>query len=127
MSAGTRSYSSGSASMRILLRRRTMSRNRLVVMRCSQPSNVPGAVVRQRPEHADEGLLGEILRVVLISREAIGQAVDAVGVLAHQFVPGRHQQFVAGGVETGGARRDGRHFVDGIVGIGHGGWSVPLS
>ena len=39
---GSRSVSSGRPSIRRRARRRTMSRNRLVVMRCSQPSNVPG-------------------------------------------------------------------------------------
>src|SRR5215211_2639090 len=39
---GNRSVSSGSASNRIRCRRRTMSRNRFVVIRCNQPSNVPG-------------------------------------------------------------------------------------
>jgi hypothetical protein len=32
----------GSASKRMRARRRTRSRNRFVVIRCSQPSNVPG-------------------------------------------------------------------------------------
>jgi hypothetical protein len=36
------SASSASASNRILVLRRAWSRNRLVVMRCSQPSKVPG-------------------------------------------------------------------------------------
>src|SRR3954453_20268251 len=40
---GNRSVSSGSASNRIRCRRRTMSRNRFVVIRCNQPSTVPGA------------------------------------------------------------------------------------
>ena len=38
----SRSVSSGSASNRIRARRRTMSRNRFVVIRCNHPSNVPG-------------------------------------------------------------------------------------
>ncbi len=37
--------SSPSASKRMRWRRRTMSRKRLVVIRCSQPSNVPGVYV----------------------------------------------------------------------------------
>ena len=63
-----RSASSPMASMRMRCRRRAWSRNRLVVMRCSQPSNVPGRVRVQRPEHADERLLREVLGVVLVAR-----------------------------------------------------------
>ena len=60
-------------------------------------------VVLQRAEDADEGLLREILGVVLVAGQAVGEAVDPVGVLAHQLVPGRHGGPVAGGIERRGA------------------------
>ncbi len=62
-----------------------------------------GLIVLQRPEHPDERLLGEVLGVVLVTREPVGQPVDPVGVLTHQLVPRRHGGLVAGRVEDRGA------------------------
>ena len=62
-----------------------------------------GLVVLQRLEHPDECLLGEVLGVVLISRQPVGKPVDPVGVLTYQFVPGRHGRSVAGRIEHSGA------------------------
>ncbi len=68
-------------------------------MRCSQPSNVPGAYCGQRAEHPDERLLGQVLGVGAVARQPVGQAVDAIGVLAHHLVPrGRHPRRVLGGL-----------------------------
>ena len=69
-------------------------------------------VVRQRAEDADEGLLGQVLGIVLISRQTIGEPVDTIGVLTYQFVPRRHQTRAARGVEARGA---GRNPVGGLV------------
>ena len=62
-----------------------------------------GLIVLNRTEHPDESLLGQILGVVLVTREPIRQAVDPVGVLTHQFVPGRHRRPVTGRIEHRGA------------------------
>ena len=62
-----------------------------------------GLVVLHGAEHPDEGLLREIFCVVLVTRQAVGQPVDAVGVLADELVPARHGGLVAGGVEHGRA------------------------
>ena len=63
----------------------------------------PRLVVLHRPEDADEGVLGQVLGVLLIAGQAVGQPVDPVGVLAHQLIPRRHRCFVSGCVEDGGA------------------------
>ena len=69
-------------------------------MRCSQPSNVPGRVLGQRPEHPDERLLGEVLGVGPVAGEPVGEPVDAVGVLAHDLVPGRRNPRCGAPVST---------------------------
>jgi hypothetical protein len=46
-----------------------------------------GLVALQRSEHPDEGLLGEVLGVMLIARQPICQPVNPVGMLTHQLVP----------------------------------------
>ncbi len=83
-----------------------------------------GLIVLDRPEHPDEGLLGQVLGVVLVTGEPVGQAVHPVGVLPHQFVPGRHGGQVAGGVEHGGALRLVAGFNPGrrvLLEVGHAG------
>jgi hypothetical protein len=45
------------------------------------------SVGRERPEDAYEDVLGEVLGVVGVAREAVGQPVDAGGVRAHDLVP----------------------------------------
>ena len=62
-----------------------------------------GLIVLHRPEHPDEGLLGQVLGVVLVAGQPVGQPVHPVGVLTHQFVPRRHGGHVAGRVEHRGA------------------------
>ena len=44
-------------------------------------------VRRQRAEDADEDLLGEVLGVVPVAGQAVGEPVDAVGVLLDDLVP----------------------------------------
>ena len=46
-----------------------------------------GGVGRQRAEDADEDLLGEVLGVVAVAGQAVGEPVDAVGVLLDDLVP----------------------------------------
>lgn len=46
-----------------------------------------GGVGRQRPEDADEDLLGEVLGVVLVARQPVGEAVHAGAVRADDLFP----------------------------------------
>ena len=48
-----------------------------------------GRVGRQRAEDADEDFLGEVLGVVLVARQAVGEAVDPAAVRADDLLPGR--------------------------------------
>ena len=48
-----------------------------------------GRVRRQRAEHADEDLLREVLGVVGVAGQPVGEAVDPGGVLRDDLVPGR--------------------------------------
>jgi hypothetical protein len=43
----------------------------------------------QGPEDPDEDLLGEVLRIVRVARQPVGQPVDASGVLGDDLVPRR--------------------------------------
>lgn len=65
-------------------------------------------IVLHGPEDPDEGLLGEVLGVVLIAGKPVGQPVHPVGVLAYQLVPRRHGRLVPGRVENRGPLRDVR-------------------
>ena len=47
-----------------------------------------GLVGVQRAEHPDEDVLGEVLGVVHVARQAVGQPVDPGGVLLHDLLPG---------------------------------------
>ena len=47
-------------------------------------------VGRQRAEDPDEDLLGEVLGVVAVAGQPVGEPVDPVGVLVDDLVPGRH-------------------------------------
>ena len=67
--------SSASASKRIRGLRRAWSRNRLVVIRCSQPSKVPGCRC-QAAEDPDEDLLGQVLGVGAVPGQPVGQPID---------------------------------------------------
>jgi hypothetical protein len=62
-----------------------------------------GLIVLHRAEDPDERLLRQILGVVLVARQPVGQSVHPVGVLTHQLVPGRHRGLVTGGIEYRGA------------------------
>ena len=79
--------SSASESNRIRLLRRAWSRKRFVVIRCSQPSKVPGGVGVQRAEHPDEDLLGEVLGVVRVAGQAVGEAEDPRRVVGRRSAP----------------------------------------
>ena len=59
-----------------------------------------GLILIQGAEDAHEGFLGEVLCIVLITRETIRQAVDAIGMLGHQVTPGGHVGFA--GIERRG-------------------------
>ena len=59
-----------------------------------------GLVFIQGTEDAHKGFLGEILCIVLITGEAIRQAVDAIGMFGHQVTPGGHVSFA--GIERRG-------------------------
>jgi len=50
-------------------------------------------VAGERAEHPDEDLLGQVLGVVLVAGEPVGQPVDPRRVLAHQVVPARGRPF----------------------------------
>ena len=58
-------------------------------------------VLIQGAEDAHEGLLREVFGIVLVTGEAVGQAVDIIGVLSHEFTPGRHIGLA--GVERSGS------------------------
>ena len=45
-------------------------------------------VVGQRAEDPDEDLLGQVLGVVLVAGQPVGQPVDPGGVVAHDLLPG---------------------------------------
>ena len=47
----------------------------------------PGRVAVERAEDAHEDLLGEVLGVVAVTGQAVGQPEDAVGVLLDDLVP----------------------------------------
>jgi hypothetical protein len=46
-----------------------------------------GAVVVERPEHADEDLLGEVLRICPVSCQPVCQPVHTRRVRANHFIP----------------------------------------
>ena len=48
------------------------------------------SVVLQAAEDAHERFLREILGIVLVTGEAVGQSIHIVRVLLHQFAPARH-------------------------------------
>ena len=48
-----------------------------------------GRVGRERAEDADEDLLGEVLGVVPVAGQPVGEAVDPVGVPLDDLLPGR--------------------------------------
>ena len=86
-----RSESSGSASMR-MPRAAADHVEEEVGGDAVQPAlERAGLVGGQRAEHPDERLLREVLGVVLVAGEPVGQAVDPVGVLPDDIVPARRR------------------------------------
>ena len=70
-----------------------------------------GRVRRQRAEDADEDLLGEVLGVVLVAGQAVGEAVDPAAVRADDLLPGGRSPRLR--VRVGGEGR-GRCGVGGV-------------
>ncbi len=66
------------------------------------------AVGVQRPEHAYEDLLGDVLGVVRVARQPVGEAVDPAGVVADDLLPRRLDPDVAVGVRQDGLDRGRR-------------------
>ncbi len=60
-----------------------------------------GGVAGQRAEDADEDLLGEVLGVVLVAGQPVGEPVDARRVGAHHLVPRRRGPGLLGELHQG--------------------------